>query len=157
MTDVARTVAITPAVRQRMLDRLAATGGTHLSPIIKTLAEGVALLILPASKLRFDLPKRRNWVALIGDDLATARGPQIFHLKSLRLTLGRAHAVYLMIGAPVASAYQAAADVAAAGLNVCLIETQPAEQEAWADFVQRHARPKATISLATPTARRNAA
>lgn len=152
MTDTAETVAITAAARQRMLDRLAATGGAHLAPIVETLAEGVAVLFLPASKLRFDMPKRRSWIALIGDDLFFAEGPAGFHLRSLRKLLGQAHFVSVMSGAPVAKAYQGAADIAGSGLNVVLIETQPAEERSWLEFVYRHA-PKAAKQIVSPNAK----
>ncbi len=80
--NAAETVILTPAARRRILDRLAASGGTHLSP------------------------------------------PE---------------------------AYAAAADIAASGLNVVIIETQSSEEASWSDFVCRHA-PRAAKTLATPNA-----
>ena len=73
-----------------MLARLVERGDTDLSPIIETLGLGVALLIMPAGKQRFDAPKERNWIVLVGDDLLIAEGPAGFHLRSLRKLMERA-------------------------------------------------------------------
>lgn len=155
MTDTP-TLAVTAADRKRMLDRLAITGGLHLAPLINAL-DHAAVLIIPAGKLRFDAPKRGNWIALIGDDLLFAEGPSVFHLRSLRKLVERASAAYVMAGPVVADAYAAAADIAEAGANVVVVETQDSEQSSWMDFLHRHAPRAAVISLVNPTAKRKAA
>lgn len=147
MTDIAPTVALTPAMRQRMLDRLTITGGTHLSPVVETLASRVALIIMPAGKQRLDAPLRRPWIALICDDLLFAEGPSAFHLKSLRELVKRASAAYVMSGSVVPEAYATAANVAAAGANVVIVETQESEEASWMNFIQRHAAKPVAINL----------
>ena len=94
-------------------------------------------------------PPKGRWLAIIGDDLATAEGPAGFHLKSLRKLFARADAIYIMVGVPVQSLYAAAADSAKAGLRVIIIETQTTEEVSWAEYARRHA-PKAAKLLATP-------
>ena len=138
-----------------MLDRLLVTGGTHLVPIVEAVSVEGALVII-AGKQRFDAPKRGIWIALICDDLHFAGGPAAFHLKSRRKLLERATAIFIISGPAVPEAYAAAADIAAAGANVLIVETQEGEETSWMDFVRRHA-PRAAISLVNPAGRKSAA
>lgn len=121
-------VFVTSEERLHLLGAFAGSGRPHLAPIAELLGKGVALTIVPQrrmfGRIRFPAPLRRgNWLAIVGDDLVFAEGPAGFHLRSLRRLLCRAHFVAVMAGAPVATAYRGAADIAGAGLNVVLIET----------------------------------
>lgn len=140
-------------MRQQRMQALKAYGNTHLIPIFATLEKGVAVLAISDNKA-VTLPptKRRALLTIIGDDYAFARGPAAFHLRSLRKILGNARAVFVMAGAPVAAHYAAAADMAEAGLNTVIIETQTTEEQSWSDFVKRHAPKRAFKLLVTPNA-----
>jgi hypothetical protein len=93
------------------------------------LAEGVALLIMPAaSKQRFDAPRGRNWIALIGDDLLFAEGPPAFHLKSLRKLLEKASAAYILSGPGRTWGLRRSGGYRRSAANVLIVETQRAEQ-----------------------------
>lgn len=143
---------ISPAERLRIIERLEATGGGHLVPIFEATASGVCILIQQPEKREFHLPKARPSIVVIGDDLDTSRGPEAFHLRSVRRALAKAHSCYLMIGGPLPRAYVAAAVTAEAGLNVVIIESQPAEEASWLEFVNKHRRPGGTVIFATPKA-----
>jgi hypothetical protein len=155
MTEEIETAFIAPAHRRRLQARMTAIGGQHLLPVIDLLRLGVALLILPAGKFRYDTPKRATWCALIGDDFVTAEGPSAFHIRSMRKLLDKASAVFIMCGRPVHEAYAAAADIAAAGANVVIIETQAEEEASWANFVRKHA-PKLALTIPKPPRRKAA-
>jgi hypothetical protein len=149
------TYVVTPADRERLRARMTAIRGEHLLPIINALAS-IAVLILPAGKQRLDVPKRGNWIAMVGDDLFTAaKGPSAFHIRSLRKLLERTSAVFIMSGKIVPESYAAAADICEAGANVLIVETQPHEEQSWVKFIQKHA-PKAVLAVPKPTQRKAA-
>ena len=143
--------------REERLLRIAAlkiAGAGHLVPLVRALEKGVDWIQLLPDKTGFTIPRRRRtaWLAVIGDDLTIAEGPTGFHLRSLRELMGRARAVFIMAGAPVQTAYAAAADLAEAGLNTVIIETQTSEEESWGGYVKRHAPKRAMKTLITPNA-----
>lgn len=155
MTETVETAFITAAHRRRLQAMLTAIGGTHLLPLVDLLEFGVAMLVLPAGKFRYDAPKQCNWIAIIGDDLLVSEGPSAFHIRSMRALLAKASAVFIMCGRPVHEAYAAAADICEAGACVVVIETQISEELSWVKFVQRHA-PKAALTIPKPPRRKAA-
>jgi hypothetical protein len=55
----------------------------HWQPLIIAVENGANLVLVRRSKRRFDLPERRPFITLIGDDLHDAQGPEAFDVKSL--------------------------------------------------------------------------
>ncbi|CAA2161172.1 hypothetical protein MBRA_06332 [Methylobacterium brachiatum] len=137
------------------LSHLIAAGQPHFRPVYAAMrSSGVALLLVRQGHGRFDVPKLsrgRGFVAVIGDDMDRADGPSGFRRKSLRRLLGAVGGVSLISCEILPDVYATAAQLAAFGQNVAIIETRPEQEGAWLDFLKEVA-PRANLLICTAAA-----
>ena len=89
---------------------------------------------------------------VLGDDLASAKGPAAFNRKSLRRYLSRCSAVCIVSCEAVPNAYAAmATEAVERRRDVALDETQPEHEAAWLALVEQSA-PLAKVLLCRPLA-----
>ncbi|MFL7902596.1 hypothetical protein ACJ41P_15800 [Azospirillum argentinense] len=130
---------------------LAAAAHAHLKPLVLAAANhGVVYGTVTQNAGRFaEPPARRPFVLIVGDDMFETLGPSAFHSKSLRRVLARATHIGINAADLNATTYAAAADIAAQGGNVVIIECRPETEREWLAFVGRHA-PTAAKHICTP-------
>lgn len=146
------------ADRQRAAERLKASGGTHLLPLVDAAEHGVTTVFV-VGRERFPvrrIHREHGMVVIIGDDLHTAQGPSGYHLRTLTKLAGKANAWAVMSGAPVPAVYAAAAVMATTGAIVLLVETQIREELSWTEYLRCRGRPTAAKLLVSPSAKKAA-
>lgn len=120
--------------------------GTHYEPIVRAVRECgiVAGFIQRHTILEQEPPhvRGKNRLYIIGDDLATAEGPEAFHTPTIKWVLKDASSVILHLCAAEPLHYGLAAAAALMHKKVILVETQISEESNW----------KNTIDLSAPTA-----
>lgn len=136
--------------RAQLLE-LAGGAHRHLQPIIEAAANhAVAIGTVLQNAGRFDRPPGgRSFCFIVGDDVLTSKGPSAFHQKSLRRLLGQATHVAINAADLEPSIYNAAADTAALGGNVVIVECRPETETEWMNFIMRYA-PQADTFIRTP-------
>jgi hypothetical protein len=147
-------VYLTAPMRERMVENMKAMGQEHAAPLIEALASGVALCIMMTNR-RFPNIRHlrgRGAITVVGDDVTISRGPDGFHLASLRKIVGRASAWAVVAARPPVELYRASAAMAKMGLITVLVETQPQFETAWVDWMTKHGRRSAGKMLVTPNA-----
>jgi hypothetical protein len=152
--DGSQFVHITASQRRAMIDRMKTMRQEHIVPLLEALSSGVALCTMTTAQPFPSIRKLggRGAVVVVGDDVTIARGPSAFHLSSLRKIVKHASAwAVVSAGAPV-ELYAASAALAKSGLIVVLIETQPAHETTWVDWMAKHGRKTAGKMLVTPNA-----
>lgn len=147
----ARTLINTPATRARLDDAMA-NAAPHLRPIVQAVRDhGVDMMFVPQGRGAFRIPAGRKQpvIFMIGDDFDCARGPDGFHLPSIRRSIRSARCFAVISSAPQLDAYSAMA-VASAGTrgNTMIIETRPEQEIPWLALIQKLA-PGRFIWLAT--------
>jgi len=103
-----------------------------------------------------EVPYGRSAVVIVGDDPPAPRrslGPGVFHERTLRQHLRAATHVAVMAGKPVAALYRQAAELAALGGVIVLVECTVETEAAWVELVKVKA-PQADFVLATPVSGR---
>ena len=109
----------------------------HLKPIMLAMRDfGCAWVTVPQKVGRFDLPKGRATIAVIGDDLHVAMGPAGFHRKSVRRLIAGSRMVSVVAAEPKVLAYAAPASLGCLGLNATIIETRPEFEMQWIGLVR---------------------
>ena len=126
----------------------------YFIPVYRAVRDhGVVLVELGRGKKFPSRPKnlrKRPLLLFIGDDLATAEGPEAFHTQSLRKVFGLADLVVIHASCPQEKHYQTFATNAAAGSNVVVVETQPDRLDEWCAFHKRHASKNALFLIIPP-------
>ena len=137
------------------LTRLIASGQPHFRPVYAAMrSAGVALMLIRQGYGRFDvptLPRGRGFVAVIGDDTDHAEGPSGFRRKSLRRLAASVRGVSLISCEIQPDVYATAAELAALGQSVMIVETRPEQEAAWLDFL-KVAAPRANLLICTAAA-----
>jgi hypothetical protein len=147
----AKTLTSTPSSRER-LNQPMVMAAPHLRPIVQVVRDhGVDALFASQAAEPFKAPvgRRRPVIFMIGDDFDEAKGPDSFHMPSIRRAIRSAQCFAVVSSAPQADAYAAMA-VAAAGTrrNTMIIETRPEQEIPWLALIQKLA-PGRFIWLAT--------
>lgn len=124
-------------------ERLAAAArevAPYYAPIFKAAQSGCNVIFCGQSAGRFDLPRGRPLLALIGDDTTRALGPPGFHGKSLKRLVRSAGSGLIISGAPYLHLYALAATAASISSSaVVIVETRIEEELAWIELFQRTA------------------
>lgn len=143
---------ISAAISHERLDHLASTGQAHLRPIYAAMRmAGVSLFLVPQGQERFLAPRVRSFVGLVADDTDCAVGPNGFHRKSLRRLAQDAKCIALISSDIMPAVYATAAQIAALGRNVLIVETRCEQESAWLDFLKASA-PRAHLLICTAAA-----
>ena len=121
-------------------DRLTAAvdhGPEHLRAIYWAVRDGgIGFATISQRAGRFDLPRDRPIVAILGDDMDKALGPAAFHRKSVRRFAARCRTASIVSCAPLLPLYAAPALAAMGlGLSGLIVETQPLFESDWADLI----------------------
>ena len=131
-------VQFTKAVPKTLLDAALDTAPAHMRPILlATRDHGCAWAVIQQRAGRFDIPKGKPVIAIIGDDMHAALGPGGFHRKSVRRLLQASRIISIVASEAIPLAYAAAA-AAAMGLrlNATIIETRPDQEMQWLALVR---------------------
>jgi len=147
----ARTLIHTPATRAR-LDHAMTHAAPHLRPIVQAVRDhGVDMMFVSqdAGAFKTIAGRKHPVIFMIGDDFDEAKGPDGFHLASIRRAIRSSQCFALVSSAPQADAYAAMA-IAAAGTrrNTLIVETRPEQEIPWLALIQKLA-PGRFIWLAT--------
>ena len=122
----------------------------HLRPLWAAVMKGCTFAIVAQGDGVFRIPTKRPALVVVGDDLASARGPAAFNRQSLRRYLSRCSAVCIVSSAAVPDAYAAmAAEAVDRRRDAAIIETQPRHEGEWLALVQQSA-PLAKVLLCRP-------
>jgi hypothetical protein len=100
---------------------------------------GIGVCVVPQGLQRFNPPRKRPNIVIVGDDMHEAKGPDAFHRKSLARFIRRASGAVVVSCAPLPTAYRAAATHAALfRQDILIIETRLQFEPAWKTFVETH-------------------
>ena len=122
----------------------------HLRPLWAAVMRGCTYATVVQGDGVFRIPTKRPAVVVLGDDLASAKGPSAFNRKSLRRYLSRCSAVAIVSCEAVPDAYASVATEAVERRrDVAIIETQPDHEAAWLALAEQSA-PLANIVLCRP-------
>ena len=115
-------------------------GPEHLRSIMEAARDhGVGVCVVPQGAERFNPPRKRPNIVIVGDDMHEAKGPGAFHRKSLVRFIKRASGAVIVSCAPLPAAYAAAATNAAMfRQDILIIETRLRLEPAWKTFVETH-------------------
>jgi hypothetical protein len=148
---VTGTIPLSSAQLWRMAEH-AQGPAAHLRPLVEAIPCGVPLLVVTRG-VPFQSPRQilsGPAVAVVGDDLDEALGPEAFHLPGLRKLLRAASATAVMSGAARPSVYAAAPGMALITRRpVVLVETQEQREAEWLELVRKLA-PRASTLIVTP-------
>jgi hypothetical protein len=130
------------------LDTALAFAPDHMRPILLAVRDhGVAWATIPQHAGRFDVPKTKPFIAIIGDDMHTAMGPAGFHRKSIRRLIARSRVIAIVAAEPLPIAYAETVKAPVAfGSNGLVIETRPERELEWVGMV-RAENPNAALIL----------
>lgn len=125
-----------PISRERMLQVATEIQGRHLALLCQAVAfAGIALGLVFQRTKTIPLPPRPSWVVIVGDDpVEGALGPDGF--GDLKPLLRRATAVAVCSGAAMPVVYADAANAAARGGRVVIVETRVEHHAAWSALVR---------------------
>jgi hypothetical protein len=126
-----------PAKAREALARNRSIRRSHLYPLVDATAHfACAFLVVPQGCETFEIP-RSPWIAVIGDDMHFAWGPQAFGAESLYAAIKAAdHGIMITCG-PDPYPYRVAGTVAVRDRkNALIIETLPHQKEAWQSRVE---------------------
>lgn len=141
----------------KVLDHVLAAcqqNGQHLTPVMQAVRYyGVSMVFVPQGiKDHHEaLPAvmAEPFIALIGDDMHRALGPNAFGKKMLSRLIGKADAAVIVATAPMYEVYdQMSQQVALVRRNVLLIETRPERELEWLTCLRSES-PKLPITLCT--------
>jgi hypothetical protein len=141
----ALTTRLTPA----QLDALARRSPPWLEPVWAAVRNtGVVFTVIDQNADPFDCVARsgRPSITLVCDDIDKSCGPSGFHQPSLESEIRRTHGVIVVSCAPLPEFYSIGAYIARMGLNALIIDTRPAHEIQWVEFV-RSARPGLPILI----------
>lgn len=126
----------------------------HLRPILLAVRDSnVGWATVTQRSGRFDLPRCRPSIVVIGDDLDISMGPDGFHRKSIRRALARCKLIAVVASEALPGPYEAAARMAAdQRRDAMVIETRPEHEMHWLALVHREA-PAAKLIIATTRGR----
>lgn len=115
-------------------------GPEHLRPIMEAARDhGVGICVVPQGAERFNPPRKRPNIVIVGDDMHEAKGPDAFHRKSLVRFIKRASGAVIVSCAPLPAAYAAAATNAALHRqDILIVETRLQFEPAWKTFVETY-------------------
>lgn len=116
-------------------------GPEHLRSIMEAARDhGVGICIVSHQGAeRFNPPRKRPNIVIVGDDLLEAKGPDGFHRKSLVRFIKRASGAVIVSCAPLPAAYRAAATNAALfRQDILIVETRLRFEPAWKTFIELH-------------------
>lgn len=133
------------------LDLALARAPLHFSyPLRAVRDEGCRFLFAAQGPGRFDVPKDRPAVVLIGDDLTRALGPDGFHKRSLRRYVERCRCAVIVACEPIPRAYFEAVSWAVVKReDVLIVETRPDHEADWFDFIRLVAPPSIGMLVAS--------
>lgn len=142
------TAALVQDVPRARIETALAVSPLHMRPILLAVRDhGIAWATIPQHAGRFEIPTGKSFVAILGDDLHVAMGPDGFHRESVRAVLARSSFVSIVAAEPLPLAYAAPASAAVGlRLNGTIIETRPEFELRWLDIVKAEA-PRAQIIL----------
>lgn len=130
-------VRVADNIPRARVDTYLATAPAHLKPIMLAVRNfGCAWVTVSQKVGRFEAPKGRATIAVIGDDLHVAMGPAGFHRKSIRRLIAASKMVSVVAAEPKVLAYAAPAGTGCLGLNATIIETRPEFEMQWIGLVQ---------------------
>ena len=115
-------------------------GPGHLRPIMEAARDhGVGVCVVPQGAERFNPPRKRPNIVIVGDDMHEAMGPDAFHRKSLVRFIKRASGAVIVSCAPLPAAYAAAVTNAAVfRQDIVIVETRLEFEPAWKTFIETH-------------------
>jgi hypothetical protein len=115
-------------------------GPEHLRPLMQAARDhGVGICVVPQGGERFNPPRKRPNVVIVGDDMHEAKGPNAFHRNSLVRFIKRASGAVIVSCAPLPAAYAAAATNAAMfRQDILIVETRLQFEPAWKTFIEIH-------------------
>lgn len=138
-----------PAINGRIRERFPDMP-PHQRPLWAAVVKGCTYATVVQGDGAFRIPTKRPAVVVVGDDLASAKGPAAFNRRSLRRYLSRCSAVCIVSSEAVPDAYAAiAAEAVDRRRDVAIIETQPEHEAEWLALV-RQAAPLASVALCRP-------
>jgi hypothetical protein len=138
-----------PRSAEEIRDVAAAARGRHLVPLCEAVAfAGIAFGVIGQRAKAIPLPPRPIWVVVVGDDpIGVAMGPSGF--GDLKPLLRRATLIAVCSGAVLPAVYTSAAEIAARGGRVVIVETRVEQHAAWWALV-RSAAPAARYLDVSP-------
>lgn len=144
---------IEAAIPLARLENLSRTGHVHLRPIYVAMrSDRVGLVMIRQRVERFPPPKKRPFVAIVGDDTDRSLGVAGFHRKSIRRLAAITPSIVVIGCELIPSVYAAAAAAAAqARISTLIIETRDEHEGEWIDLV-REAAPSANLLICTAVA-----
>ena len=115
-------------------------GPEHLRPIMGAARDhGVGVCVMPQGAERFNPPRKRPNIVIVGDDMHEAKGPDTFHRKLLVRFIKRASGAVIVSCAPLPAAYAAAATNAALfRQDIMIVETRLQFEPSWKTFIETH-------------------
>lgn len=140
------------AVTRASLDRAMQHVAPHLRSLLVAVRDhGLGFMFVPQAADPFRIPKRssRPAIVLIGDDFDVARGPDAFHMPSIRRIIRSCDSFAVVSSEPAVELYATMA--AAASLtrrSSMIIETRPEQEIQWVHLIRKLA-PGRPICLAT--------
>ena len=112
-------------------------GPEHLRPIMGAAQDhGVGVCVVPQGAERFNPPRKRPNIVIVGDDMSEAKRPAAFHRKWF---IKRASGAVIVSCAPLPAAYAAAATNAALfRQDIMIVETRLQFEPSWKTFIETH-------------------
>lgn len=122
----------------------------HWRPILTAVRDhGCAYMIVPQGGHRFMAPEGLPLIAVIGDDLFSAHGPDGFHGASMKRLVRRCSAAVIVSSEATVRSYAAGATNAVLlRQDVLIVETRPEQEIPWIKFVRKH-RPDIAMLVST--------
>ena len=124
-------------------------GTTFWLPVLQAVESGMALAIVHRESKHFAVPKRRPFLAIVGDDDHASTGPIGFRRKVIRSVFKCAGLVMVHAAAGTEFDYQIAVDMAVSKGYAVIVETSSDKAEEWVAAVQQFA-PRAKIIVVEP-------
>jgi hypothetical protein len=128
------------AASRARLDEAWRHAPAHLRPVIAAVRDcGVGMLFVQQGVGAFRIPPKdkRPAVIILGDDMDVSRGPDGFHLPSVRRAIRGAAGFAVISSEATEAIYAGAAAVAVAGRRVLIVETRPAHEIPWVEMIQK--------------------
>jgi hypothetical protein len=123
--------------RDRITAAMVRPDAAHLRPVMLAVRDrGCCLCVVPQGRARFEPPRSKPVITIIGDDMVECLGPNGFHQKSLRRFTRRCHSATIVSCEGLPEIY-AAATAAAVVMrkDVLIVETRLKQEEAWRRFI----------------------
>lgn len=140
-----------PATTARLTAALA-VAPDHLRPIILAVRDHrVGMLFVAQDAQPFWIPtepKRTAAVVILGDDMEQSKGPDGFHMPSVRRAIRACQAFAVISSAPTADVYTSMGAAAVGGRNAMIVETRLGHEFEWVALIQKLA-PRRPLIIST--------